>query len=371
MPSSRSSRPLAPAAHASAATRSASSGTARARTQAKGSLLLPLIAALPLAGCYLTQLADGQARLLWRARPIPSVIADPATDPALRDELARVEAVRRFAADLGLEVGRQYRSYADWPGDRVVTAVVATRPGEIEPAGFSFPLVGHVPYKGFFDLARAQDEAEGLRARGLDVCVVPVPAYSTLGWLADPVTTPMLEGGSGAMVETLIHELVHATVYVPSDADFDEGVATFIGEEGAIRFFAGDAEAEARERARIAEERSVARVLSDLRRQVAALYADPSAGDERAARHGALEAEARTALAALPGMGPERAAAIPLNDACLALAGTYEGDLDAYAALLAAQGGDLRALIEAVRQAARAPDPRSALGLPAAPPPAR
>ena len=307
---------------------------------------------------------------MWRARPIARVLDDPATEPALRDELSRVEAVRSFAAGLGLEVGDQYRSYAAWPGDRVVTAVVATRPGEIEPAGFWFPLVGRVPYKGFFEVARAEQEAARLRAAGLDVCLVPVPAYSTLGWLADPVTTPMLEGGTGMMAETLIHELVHATVYVPNDADFDEGVATFIGEEGAIRFFVGDPDAQMRERARVADERAVARVLSDLRAGIATLYADSAAGgDARGPQRDALEAEARAALAALPSASAERVAAVRLNDACLALAGTYERDLDAYAALLAERGGDLRAFVEKVRAAARAPDPRAALGLPAVQPP--
>jgi len=301
---------------------------------------------------------------LWRARPIARVLDDPATESALRDELAHVEAVRSFAAELGLQVGDQYRSYAAWPGDRVVTAVVATRPGEIEPASFWFPWVGHVPYKGFFDLARAEQEAARLRSEGLDVCLVPVPAYSTLGWLADPVTTPMLEGGTGTLAETLIHELVHATVYVPSDADFDEGVATFIGEEGAVRFFEGDPEAQTRERARVTAERAVARVLSDLRARIAALYADPDLGG-RAEQRIAFEDEARSALAALPHVKPAWAAALQLNDACLALAGTYERDLDAYAALLADHGGDLRAFVETVRTAARAPDPRAALGLPA------
>ena len=295
------------------------------------------------------------------------MLADPATEPALRGELSRVEAVRAFAAELGLDVGRQYRSYADWPGDRVLTVVVATRPGEIEPAGFFFPLLGRVPYKGFFDEHRAAAEAERLRARGLDVCLVPVPAYSTLGWLADPVTTPMLESGQGALVETLIHELVHATVYVANDADFDEGVATFIGQEGAIRFFAGDPEAQARERARVADARAVAGVMSELRGRVAALYADSAAAPAaRELQRSALESEGRAALAALPHAKAAQVAALPLNDACLALAGTYERDLDAYAALLAVHGGDLRVFVETVRRASRARDPRAALGLPSA-----
>jgi len=324
------------------------------------------MAALP--GCYVAHLAGGQMRLLLAARPIPEVIGDPASGPELRDTLALVAPTRDFARGLGLRVGDQYTSYAAWPGDRVVTSVVATRPGEVEAARFWFPLVGSVPYRGYFDPARAEAEAARLRARGLDTCLVPVPAYSTLGWFDDPVTGPMLRGGPGDLVEMLIHELVHATVYVPSDADFDEGVATFIGQEGALRFFAGDPEAEARERARIADQRAVAGVVAELRARVAALYAEPDTGS-RQERRGALDGEARAALAALPLATPAAArwaAAVPLNDACLALAGTYERDLDAYGARLAALGGDLHAFVAAVRAAADAPEPRAALGLPAA-----
>ena len=86
-------------------------------------------------------MATGQARLLWARRPIESVIADPATLPLLRDQLEQVRAVRSFAESLGLSVGRRYRHYTPWPGDRVVTTIVSTRPGEIEPVGFWFPIV--------------------------------------------------------------------------------------------------------------------------------------------------------------------------------------------------------------------------------------
>src|SRR5690606_7040703 len=157
------------------------------------------------------------------------VLADPRTDAALRERLALVAPVLEYAREIGLDVGSQYTTYADWPGDRVVTAVVATRPGEVDPAGFWFPLVGRVPYKGFFSLERALREAEALAADGLDTCLVPVSAYSTLGWLPDPVTGPLARRGAAALVETLIHELVHATVYVPGDATFNEGLATFVG----------------------------------------------------------------------------------------------------------------------------------------------
>jgi predicted aminopeptidase len=339
-----------------------------------GALALALLAPMLLSGCYLAHLAEGQLRLLRSARPLDEVLSDPTTPADVRAALAEVAPVLDYARALGLDVGRQYRTYADWPGDRVVTALVTTRPGEVRAHGFWFPIVGTVPYKGYFDPARAEAEATRLRGRGLDTCLVAVPAYSTLGWFADPVATPLLRRGPGPLVETLLHELVHATVFVADDADWNEGVATFVGQEGAVRYFAardGDGAAEA-ERRRIADERAVARVLRELHARVGALYAGEPDSPARDAARAAASDEARAALAALPlrTLDPAAvAAAARLNDACLALAATYEADLDAYARRLADEGDDLAALVAAIRAAAGASDPRAALGLPPRPDP--
>jgi predicted aminopeptidase len=321
-----------------------------------------------LPGCYLGHLAAGQLRVLRARTPIELALQDPATSSDERGRLELVLEARTFARGLGLEVGEQYTSYAPWPGDRLVTAVVATRPGELEPATFWFPLVGDVPYRSYFSVELAEQEAQRLRDRGLDVCLSPVPAYSTLGWLADPVTGPLLRAPHTDLVATVIHELVHATIYVPSDADFNEGLATFVGEEGALRFFAGRdgaAGTEAAEaRARIADERAVAAVLRGLREDVAALYAMEPEGDARARQRAALVEAARDRIAALSLSTIDAqalAGRLRTNDACLALEGTYTADLPQYEAALAAQGGDLRALVEEARRAAAAPDPRAAL----------
>ncbi len=318
-----------------------------------------------LPGCYYTHLAEGQLRILRAREPITEVVANSDTPATLRENLALVEDVRRYAELIGLRVGGQYRAYAAWPGDRVVTALVATRAGEIEPAGFWFPLIGTQPYKGFFDLARAEREATALRARGLDTCLVPVPAYSTLGWFDDPVLEPMLQGGTGPFAEMLFHELVHATVFVASDADYNESVATFVGQEAAVRFFEerGDAANAARERDRAADDRAVARVLAALRAQIAALYAAPDTAD-RSETRAHLGRTAREELRALP--LTSRAAGrladkLPLQDACLALAGTYERDLPLWTQRLDAEGGDLPAFIRAARAAAITTDPRATL----------
>ncbi|MBS1105042.1 MAG: hypothetical protein H6Q91_544 [Deltaproteobacteria bacterium] len=363
LPFSRSSSPLAPAAKTSAAIASARPRVVSMRTQAKALGLLVSLIVLP--GCYYAHLAKGQLRILRARQPIEQVLADTATPPAARESLALVEAVRSYAQRIDLRVGGQYRAYAAWPGDRVVTAVIATRAGEIEPAGFWFPVVGTQPYKGFFDLARAEREAAELRARGLDTCLVAVPAYSTLGWFDDPVLAPMLQGGSGPFVEMLLHELVHATVFVPSDADFNESVASFVGQEAAVRFFAerGDTLAARRARERASDERAVARVLASLRARIAELYAAPDDGARSATRN-QLERDARAALRALPlasRAAEELASRIQLQDACLALAGAYERDLPLWAQRLEVLGDDLPAFVRAAREAAHTADPRAAL----------
>jgi len=330
-----------------------------------------------LPGCYYAHLASGQARLLWARRDVADVLADPATPAHVASALRSVEAARRYAAALGLDTEQRYTSYVDWPDDRVLTSIVASRPGEIEAAGFRFPLIGEVPYKGFFDRELARREAESLRARGLDVCVSAVPAYSTLGWFSDPVTTPMLAHGEDRLVETVIHELVHATVFLASEPEFNEGVASFIGEEAAVQLAAwrvrqgaplSPAEAAAvgeRQRLRIEDDRRLAAALLAFRAEVDALYAaaDGRSAAALAADRAALEDAARARLARLPlrtRSAAELAPRLRLNDACLALTGTYAGDLPAHREVLARERGQLTRFVARLRAAAEREEPVAA-----------
>lgn len=321
-----------------------------------------------LSGCYLGHVAAGQVRLLRARTPIARVLADPGTGDDERERLSLVLDARDFARSLGLAVGEQYTSYAPWPGDRLVTAVVAARPGTLEPVPFWFPLVGRVPYKSFFTLDAAETEAARLRGRGLDVCLSPVLAYSTLGWFADPVSGPLLRVDRTDLVATVIHEIVHANVYVAGDADFSEGLATFIGEQGVLAFFDARGEPGAadarRARLRIGDEHSVRTAIRGLRDEIADLYASTPAGPERDVRRSVLEAatRARVAALALATIDAEGVAAgLRTNDACLALEGTYTRDLPRFEEALARHGGNLRDLVTDARAAATTDDPRRAL----------
>ncbi|UCE86209.1 MAG: aminopeptidase, partial [Deltaproteobacteria bacterium] len=165
--------------------------------------------------------------------------------------------------------------------------------------------------------------------------------------------------------ETVIHELVHATVFAPDQAQFNEGIATFVGQEAAVRFFrALSRDAGEAVRRRVADSRAIARALLELRERVAELYAETPADADPTAARNALEAAARASLARLPLEtldAPSFASDAQLGDACLSLTGTYTADLPAYGARLDALGGDLAALVAEAVAASEADDPRAAL----------
>ncbi len=299
--------------------------------------------------------------MLWQRQPLEEATSDEELPARTRALLGLVARVRDEARRLGLEVDGQYTSYVDWPGDRVVTTLVRTRRGSLEAEPWWFPFLGELPYKGYFDRARAEAEAERMLEEGeYEVCVSGVAAYSTLGWLDDPVTGPMLARGAAYLVETIFHELVHATAFVPEQAEFNEGVAQFIGQQAAIRFFAKhpaspfpieaalawpDAD---RVRDAIADRREIAQSMLAFKTALHALEGRP----DRPERRREAEQAAREGLAALPllVLDAERVAErARLSDACLALRGTYAGDAERHANVYAALGESLPRMIERLR----------------------
>lgn len=318
-----------------------------------------------LSGCYLGHVASGQAQVLLARRPIGEALADPNLPPADRTRLAEVMRVREFAEALGMNVGGRYRHYVAWPGDRIVTTVVATRPGELDPAGFWFPIVGRVPYKGYFDRERASRAADALRSDGLDVCEIQVRAYSTLGWFDDPVTGPMLRQEPGDLVETVLHELVHVTAFAAGQPEFNEGVASFIGEEARIRYYAETEgpHAGARERKKISLRRDIRDELFTFRDALAVLYASEPSDDRLIKTRASLEAAARERIASLP--LPESAARfareLRLNDACLAIRATYGDRHACFDRAFESAERDLTRFVKRVREAAASEHPERAL----------
>jgi predicted aminopeptidase len=200
--------------------------------------LLALVSPAACSPGYVVRAGIEEAKILSRRRPIPVVIADPATTPDVQRKLRLVLEARDFAERvLQLEAGDSYTTYSRVDSDTLLLVVTASRKDRFQAHTWWFPLIGHVPYKGFFDFAAAHREAERLEEQGLDTQVRPSAAFSTLGWFNDPVLNTLLRSDDVGLVATVIHEIFHNSLFVPSHVAFNESLASFAGDRGAIAFF--------------------------------------------------------------------------------------------------------------------------------------
>jgi predicted aminopeptidase len=182
----------------------------------------------------------------------------------------------------------------------------------------------------------------------------------------DPITEPMLRQEPGQLVEVILHELVHATVYLKGHANFNESIASFIGEEGSVLFYENSDQPERAHRRwlEIEDARRVDAALLRFRDEVAALYASQEDGTSRDEIRRDLEERARKRIRNLPLVtrDPNQLAGVlRMNDACLALVGTYAAELERYAALLSRLDGNLGALIARLKGVKDSKDPLEAL----------
>jgi predicted aminopeptidase len=200
--------------------------------------LLSLVLLLPLlSGCYLLTQGYGQLRLLLDSRRIDELLADPAVPDDVKLKLIFVREVKSFGEhELGLTRSTNYETFYDTKGQPITYIVSAWRKDRFEPYTWWFPIVGDVPYKGFFSKKDAEAEAAGLDHLGYDVSLGMAAAYSTLGYFPDPVLSTMLDYPDEQLAALILHELTHGTIYLPGGADFNEGLASFVGWQGALEF---------------------------------------------------------------------------------------------------------------------------------------
>ncbi|MDQ3111180.1 MAG: aminopeptidase [Bacteroidota bacterium] len=186
---------------------------------------------------YGLRMAKGQGTIILNARPVKEVIADPAVPDSVKAKLLFIGEVRQFAFDsIGLRINENYTSFYDQHGKRLMYVVTACKPFALEPHLWHFPVLGDVPYKGFFDAEKAKEEALLLQKKGLDTDVGGASGWSTLGFFKDPILSQMLNNKEGDLAELIIHELTHGTIFVTDDVDFNENLASFIGYKGALWF---------------------------------------------------------------------------------------------------------------------------------------
>jgi predicted aminopeptidase len=324
-----------------------------------------MLVATLAAGCsplYVLKTGYGQLGMILDREPIEDVIADPGTPDEVREKLRLVSEARAWGEQfLGLKHTRNYEHFVRIEGDAVSYVVTACPADSLAPRTWWFPIAGSVPYLGFFDRSEAIARRDALRAEGFDASVRGATAFSTLGWFRDPVTSAFLERPIHDVIEVVFHETTHATVWIRGDAALNESLADCVGRHGSERFVVerfgpGSPEARALREARedLALFKQLTRSLADELRAVYAL--DLPSADKISRKTDIFARFRERAREAVPRFHGERWSRLPdieLNNATVASMGVYDADAPRWERALAAEGGDIRLLLEAVKEAKR------------------
>jgi len=336
-----------------------------------GAILVALLALSPdTAVGYLARQGFFQVDLLAGRVPLEQARASGRYSEAQMARLEWIREIQAFGDDLGLASGKSYTTInPSW--DRTIYNVSACPRLALRPVRWRFPIAGRVPYLGFFRKADALRRRDLLEAQGYDVYVRKAGAYSTLGWFSDPVLPQMLEWPEGTLANTLLHERVHATLWIPGSVRFNESFANFVGNEAQLRYLIhryGEGAPEVQEELRRREDRERFRkLLQEVYAGLDALYRDPERTPGEKFRDKALVLAAiPTRVAALHLHHQDRTMEAvrrsPWNNARLVQFRTYHTSHEQFAALLDQEGGDLMAFIARVGAICRgSDDPYAAL----------
>lgn len=324
-------------------------------------------------GCqvdYLLHSAYHQTRLMNARVPIDQVLEDEKAQDLTKRKLQLVREAKKFSEEkLGLTTTRNYDTFVSLDRPYVSYAVQVAKAFELKPHLWKFPFVGAVPYKGYFVKELAEKEAAQFPKDQYDTYVRGVTAFSTLGWFRDPVYSSMLRYEEEDLVETVIHETVHATLYIRSNADFNERLATFLGQEGVKRFYLEKEGPHSPTYKKIENDlhdhKIFSQFLSDELNQLKAWYAENGAAHDPKKKKARLKdiqnrflqnVQPRFLSKSYKNFGTEE-----LNNAVLLSYKTYLYDLSDFQKLLDSKNGDFREVIKFCKSLEKEKDPEKAL----------
>jgi len=338
-------------------------------------VLIAAIAALGLlTSCqinYYAKSAYHQFSMMRSRVPLEEALKDPRLSPEEKRKIQLAQKAREFAEkDLSLKATQNYTHFVQLDRPYVTYVVSAAPKWKLESYKWHYPIVGSMPYKGFFSEEDAKEEEKSLQKENLDTYLRGVSAYSTLGWFKDPLLSSMLRYKDYDLVNTIIHETVHATLYIKHEADFNERMAVFIGNRGAELFYlkkeGANSETLQRVQSENADDRIFSEWMSGKLKALSAWYdqlpAEQHSEDHRQRAFSRLQEEFKKEL--LPRLKTEtykKFAEVKLNNARLLVYRTYMQDLSDFEKLYEKTGRDFKKFLEECKSLEKEKDPATAL----------
>jgi predicted aminopeptidase len=312
-----------------------------------------------LSGCYYLTEGCNLISLYSSAKNIDTLLQKPDLPEDERDLLLLVKDIKAFAVrELGLKDDKNYTTYVQINRNYLVDVVSACAADSFTQYTWNYLFVGNLPYRGYFNPADAQNEAERLKKQGYDVYVRQVDAFSTLGFFKDPVFSFMKDYPLYYLANIIIHEQTHATFFLNSNVEFSENLANFFGNQGAKQYLRekfGEQSEQYTKTARFQEDlTSYQLLLKKLRNELQAVY------DKNEPRDLKLAQKAETILRwkedvkanydkyfKTPGF--KHITEIDINNAFLATNMNYSARLDLFDELYKVCGYDLKEVMRVVK----------------------
>jgi predicted aminopeptidase len=326
-------------------------------------LAILAVATLTLPSCYLLKQGTSLIGFQLKAEPVDRIVAEGTYrngDPVpqeVRDFLDKVERIRQFATDeLGLAAGKNYTTFVPTDREHLAYVVSAVKEFAFDRNYWWWPLAGSFPYKGFYDSDDAVALARQMKERGYDVWVRPVDAFSTLGILHDPLFEFMVGYDTYDLANTIIHEQTHATIFVKDQVQFNEELATFVGDAGALQYLhsiSAPAEELRSIDDRVADRATLRTIVFDLRARLEELYATDLDDEAKRVEKARIIEESKSYVGDNYGALfrtdlYEGYVDLPINNAYIDLFVKYTEDLSLFEELFSRLGSSVPRFMEAV-----------------------
>ncbi|MBN1412284.1 MAG: aminopeptidase [Spirochaetales bacterium] len=203
-------------------------------------LFSSLIAVLFLSaftGCYYINEGTQLFSIYGQAQEIDKLLESGDLSKEEKELLLLVKEIKHFAVKkLGLKENRNYTTYVKIDKDYLADVVSACASDSFTQYNWFYLFMGDMPYMGFFKKEDAVAEVNRLKNEGYDVFAREVDAFSTLGVFSDPIFSYMKDYSLFSIASMLIHEQTHATLFLNQYVNFNENLASFTGDQGALIF---------------------------------------------------------------------------------------------------------------------------------------